>query len=139
MAFIVYSNPFEESSLTSKTIVLAIVGYRNFTDKKVFDTELAKWIKANAVPDKIISGGATGVDTLAKNYATTSKIPFVEFEAKWRTDLGKYDRSAGPKRNTKIVKECTHMLAFPSPKGSGTQDSIKKAKKAKKHLTVFEI
>jgi hypothetical protein len=32
-------------------------------------------------------------------------------------------------RNTKIVENSTHYIAFPSRSGSGTQDTIRKAQK----------
>lgn len=41
-------------------------------------------------------------------------------------------------RNTDIVNECTHMIAFPSVNGKGTQDSIGKAKENDKVIEVFE-
>ena len=30
-------------------------------------------------------------------------------------------------RNTQIIEYCTHVLAFPSRKGRGTQDALRKA------------
>ncbi len=77
----------------------------------------------NGVPDVIISGGASGADALAENYARENGIVLQVFAAEWK----KFGKSAGPMRNTLIVNECTHMLAFPSKNGAGTQDSMEKA------------
>lgn len=42
----------------------------------------------------------------------------------WKGPLGK---RAGLARNSDIVAKSTHLLAFPSKTGSGTQDTIRKA------------
>lgn len=105
---------------------LAIVGSRDFTDYRVFcrfvQQALEKW---QSVPQKIISGGARGADTLAKKWATERGIPIVEHFPEW-DNLG---LSAGPVRNRKIVEEATHMIAFPSRTGKGTQNSMELAHK----------
>lgn len=46
----------------------------------------------------IISGGATGVDSLAERYAKENGIDCKVFEAKWNK-YGKYDEDAGTDRN----------------------------------------
>lgn len=114
---------------------LAIVGSRNFKDYERLCAEIDKVIKKWGIIETIISGGAPGADTLAEKYSrdVLKKEPVV-YPADWK--LG---RVAGPKRNTQIVDDCTHMIAFPSQQGRGTQDSIKKAKKANKHIEVIYI
>ena len=136
-------------------IVLGIVGSRNFTNKKEFTHHIEKWIKdhnGGKQPDIIVSGGAKGADALAKQYATTysscedtigslaaesqsDTIKYEEFPADWK----KYGPAAGPKRNTQIVERCTHILAFPSREGRGTQDTIRKARKKGISVTTIYI
>lgn len=111
------------------SVSLAIVGSRNFTDKNIFNEVINEFVIRNGKPDFVVSGGAKGADTLGENWAKHNSIKRKIFEPEWRDEDGKYDRLAGFKRNTDIVNACTHMIAFPSRKGSGTQDSIKKAKK----------
>ena len=82
-----------------------------------------------------MSGGAKGADTLAENWAEEYGIPITIFRPDWKA----YGKAAGPIRNTDIVNECTHMIAFPSVKGKGTQDSIKKAKENGKLVEIFYI
>ena len=110
---------------------LAIVGGRDFDNYTLMESilwDLLK-IKGSDVPqDTIISGGARGVDSLAKKYAVEESIPYLEFPAEWN----KYGKSAGFIRNQTIVDNCDMVLAFWDGKSAGTADTIAKAKKAKK-------
>lgn len=110
---------------------LAIVGSRNFTNYELFKEKvqefLLKWKESDQELDidslKVVSGGAKGTDSLAEQWAKEKQCEKKIFYPDWK----RWGRGAGPKRNTQIVEECTHMIAFPSKSGSGTQDSIKKA------------
>jgi len=115
------------------SINLAIVGSRNFNDYKLFCKHVDNWIKENGVPDELVSGGAYGADSLCQKYADEFLIPIKVFPAQWN----KYGKGAGPLRNTLIVEHATRMLAFPSRKGSGTQDSIRKAKEKNINVKVI--
>lgn len=113
---------------------LAIVGSRYYTDYDIFKKYINDWIIKFGTPNKIISGGCRGVDTLAEKYAKENKINLEVIKPNW--DLGKI---AGPLRNTKIVNKSTHMIAFPSSNSKGTKDSIKKAKKNNLKLTIINL
>ena len=103
---------------------LAIVGSRNFVDQALLDKTVDEYLeKQGVLPDLVVSGGARGADTLAENWARKHKIPLIIFKPDWKTK----GKAAGILRNTDIVNECTHMVAFPSDGGKGTQDSIRKA------------
>lgn len=108
---------------------LAIVGSRDFgktqEEKEIIYQKIAEFIYFFGFPDVIISGGAAGIDSLAEEYAKTHSIPTEIFPALWNI----YGLSAGILRNSIIVENATHVLAFPSVKGKGTQDTIKKAEK----------
>ncbi len=119
-------------------VKLAIVGSRNFKDEDFFLTKINEWIDKYGVPDLIVSGGAKGADTLGENYAIDNDIPTIILKPTWRIN-GKYIPWAGLQRNTDIVNESTHILAFPSHKGKGTQDTIKKGEKKNKNVTVYWI
>lgn len=115
-------------------IRLAIVGSRELTDYAWFRERVEQWIRVNGRPEQIISGGARGADTLAKQFADEEDIFLNELLADW----SKGDR-AGPMRNTQIVNSATHVLAFPSKSGRGTQDTIAKARRANKKVVVHQI
>lgn len=118
---------------------LAIVGSRNFNNYDevcigIIDT-LDLWkISINEI-NAIISGGANGVDTLAKKFAKEFDIPFLVFEADW----SKYGKSAGPKRNTLIVNNSTHVIAFVAPDSIGTWDTIRKAQNLNLLVNIIQI
>ena len=106
---------------------LAIVGSRRFSDRKKFErlvTEnLPKLLGSETEPLYIVSGEATGIDTLAKNYAIRRGFHYLPFP--YEKEFG---RAGGPIRNTKIVAASTHVLAFPDSDSVGTWDTIRKAK-----------
>lgn len=118
---------------------LAIVGSRNFNNYKklencIFET-LEKWGKEISDIECIISGGAKGVDALAEKFAKTYDILVEIYAANW----DKYGKAAGVIRNSSIINNATHVIAFPSISGKGTQDSIKKAKTRKIQCEVIYI
>ena len=77
------------------------------------------------VPDTIISGGASGADTYAKEYAVKNGIPIIEF----LPDYKKYGRSAPIIRNRQIVENCDFVLAFWDGTSRGTKFTTDYAEK----------
>ena len=102
---------------------LAIVGTRDFTDKDLFLREIEA-IRSNHQIDTIISGGATGADSLAEIYAAENSIAIIIHRPEW----SRYGRSAGPRRNALIVQDSDMMIAFWDGKSRGTLSSINLAK-----------
>ena len=86
--------------------------------------------------DVIISGGATGVDTFAQQFAKTIGCDMMIF----------YPRYSKPspmryfERNEQIAKECDVLIAFDrgSSSGSGTLNTINHAKKFNKKIILFK-
>lgn len=116
------------------SIRLAIVGSRDFNDFELFQRKIKQYLEEWGNPEigEVISGGAAGADTLGEKWAKMNHYPITIYYPRW----GEYGRAAGPMRNTQIVARCTHLVAFPSKNGHGTQDSISKAKEAKKEVKV---
>ena len=77
------------------------------------------------VPDTIVSGGAKGADTYAKEYAIKNNIPIIEFLPDYR----KYGRKAPLIRNMQIVDNCDFLLAFWNGISRGTKFTIEYARK----------
>lgn len=125
---------------TIKTnVVLAIVGYRFYNDwddciKHIGNT-LAEWKLPVDKISAVVSGGAMGADKLAERFAKSYNLHMIVYKPDWK----KHGRAAGILRNSDIINACTHCIAFPSPKGKGTQDSIKKAQQSGKVLKVIEV
>lgn len=113
---------------------LAIVGSRTFNKRSLMIRILTQ-LNIKPRPELIISGGAKGADTLAKNYAEVVNVPFLEFLADW----DKYGKSAGYKRNVQIVDACDKLVAFWDGHSKGTKHSIDLAEKAGKLLKVIIV
>lgn len=104
---------------------VAIVGWRGMKDRKLFDEKLEAFVLQYGNPEMVISGGAKGADTMGEQWAKARGIPTLILKPNWK----EHGKAAGLKRNIDIVNACTHMIAFPCDEGSGTQDSILKARK----------
>jgi|SRR5208282_3785295 len=92
-------------------MILAIVGSRFFNDFQFVKKMVLKTINIRTV-EKIISGGAKGVDSCAKDLADYYSIPFDKHPAKWYTVDGKFDKSAGIRRNILIINAADVVIAF---------------------------
>lgn len=66
---------------------------------------------------EIISGGAKGIDTCAREYAMEHGIKITEF----LPEYAKYGRSAPLKRNITIIQNADLVLAFWDGKSKGTK------------------
>jgi len=112
---------------------LAIIGSRTFNDQKRFDKWIAEAIDLWGMPDEVVSGGARGADRLGEKWACANGIEVTIYLPDWI----KHGKAAGPIRNRDIISRATHVLAFPSHRGKGTQHSISLAKKdASKKLII---
>lgn len=119
----------------ASTVKLAIVGSRYFSDYDVVAKHVKEYIDSIGAPSMIISGGATGVDSLAVQYADKYEIPKLVFKPQW----GKYGKAAGPIRNKLIVNECTHLIAFMAEDSVGTKDTVEYAKSVNRPMTIVNI
>jgi len=107
---------------------LAIVGSRTFNDEDLLHNIIMGYMWKEDWSLTIISGGATGADSLAKEFAETYGYNYIEYPAEW----DKYGKSAGYKRNKLIVDNCDIVLAFWDGKSKGTKHTIDLAREAKK-------
>ena len=71
---------------------VAVIGSRNLEIE-----DIGKYIPPKTT--EIVSGGARGIDTVAKNYAIKNNIKLVEF----RPDYRRYGKGAPLKRNLQII------------------------------------
>ena len=107
---------------------LAIIGSR-----KCPEIDIASHIED--LPDVIISGGAIGVDTLARQFAEQNNIPIIEL----LPEYSKYGRKAPLMRNIQIVENCDFVIAFWDGKSPGTKFTIDYAKKLGKPLKIVRF
>ena len=122
--YVIRSETDANKHVHDRTLILGIVGSRNFTDYDMFCRHVDEFVKNNHVTS-IVSGGARGADSMAERWAHEHNVPIMVYHAEWT----KYGRSAGPRRNMKIVADSSYILAFPSKDGHGTQNTIAFASK----------
>ncbi len=104
---------------------LAIIGSR-----KINQIEMDEYIPEGVT--EIVSGGASGVDTLARNFANGKGIKLTEFLPKYSL----YGRAAPIKRNEEIAEYADEAIAWWDGKSKGTEYTIKLFKKLGKKVTI---
>jgi len=122
------------------SIKLIIAGSRYYNDLKDFE-ELTNrkvvdlLIKGKDKNLEIISGGARGVDSMARIFANLYKFKFTEFPADWEL----YGRNAGVIRNIQMANYGTHLLAFWDGKSKGTGHMIRTAERLDLEVDIIYI
>ena len=106
---------------------LLIVGSRNIKD---FD--LSEYIPQNT--DLIISGGATGIDSIAEKYADEHRISKLIIRPRY--DL--YGRAAPIKRNETMVDIADKVIIVWDGSSRGTKHTLEYAKKKEKNFTLVK-
>ena len=105
---------------------LAIIGSRElYIDEP--DKFITKCVTA------LVSGGARGIDTCARDYARENGLKMIEYFP----DYKKYGRSAPLKRNILIIEEADQVLAFWDGKSRGTKFVIDKCKEMNKPIICY--
>ena len=89
---------------------LAIIGSRSCPP-----IDIAAYLKY--IPDTIVSGGAIGADTYAKEFAIANNLKLLEF----LPEYDKYGKSAPLISNRLIVNNFDEVLAFWDGKSRGTK------------------
>jgi len=105
---------------------VAVIGSRSITD---FDLEGV--IPANAT--EIISGGAKGVDSLARAYADTHGIPCLVI----LPDYPQYGRAAPLRRNAEIIRAADLIIAIWDGESKGTAFVIDECARTGRPCTVI--
>jgi len=117
---------------------LAIVGYRGFNDEIRFNkimNSLNKKYNILENVENIVSGGAIGVDTLARNWAVSNEYKIIEI----KPNYNKYGDKAPLILNEEIVEKSDVVIALLSPLSRGTLNTISHAKKQGKMLYIIHL
>ena len=107
---------------------LMIAGSRDITN-----LDISEYIPENT--NLIISGGASGIDKLAEQYADKKRLSKVIL----RPEYNRYSKAAPLKRNDKMLEIADEILVFWTGISKGTLYTIEQAKKTGKKLTVIKI
>lgn len=121
---------------------IIIAGSRKFNDYKKMLTvldDLGIHLINSIDPVEIISGHATGADSLGERFAKVYNYPLKLFPADW----DKYGKAAGPIRNEQMAKYAAEadrgmLIAFPIGESKGTKNMIKLAKQYGLEVNVIE-
>ena len=107
---------------------LAIIGSRSLSH-----IELENYIPEGV--SEIVSGGAKGIDAIARDFAKQKGIPLVEFLPQY----SRYGRGAPLKRNEEIALYADEVLALWDGKSKGTAYTIRLFKRLGKKVTVISF
>ena len=107
---------------------IAIIGSRRINIKNIDEYIL------DGVTE-IVSGGAKGVDSDAKEYAERTGIKYTEFLPQY----DKYKKAAPLKRNIEIIEYSDRVIAFWDGSSKGTRFVIEECRKRNKTIDVFVI
>lgn len=105
---------------------VAVIGSRGLTVENIGDY----------LPDgvtEIVSGGAKGVDSSAKEYAERNNIRLTVFLPEYE----KYRRNAPLRRNLQIIEYADEVIAFWDGSSKGTKFVIDNCKERGKKITVY--
>ena len=105
---------------------VAVIGSRNLVVR-----DLEKYLPEETT--EIVSGGAKGIDTCAKEYALEKGLKLTEFLPEYK----KYGRGAPLKRNLQIIDYADLIIAFWDGKSKGTKYMIDNCQKQNKKIIVF--
>lgn len=118
-------------------MIILVCGGRDFNFKKlifhVLDTFSDDLEEHGMKIEKLVHGGAPGVDTISGQWAEKEGIEVEVYPADWK----QYGKRAGYIRNQQMLKEGNPdgVLAFPG--GKGTKMMVKLAKSAKVSVIDF--
>lgn len=109
---------------------VAIIGSRNVC---FIEPDFSPYVPEGVT--EIVSGGARGIDTNAREYAQSRGIPYTEF----RPDYQRYGRAAPLKRNLQIIDYADYVVAIWDGKSKGTKHVIESCKKRNKKVHVYVV
>lgn len=109
---------------------IVVVGSREYPNLD----EVEQLVREQERDTIIISGGATGVDSVAVTTAQYYRMPYEVYPAHW----SKHGRSAGAIRNREMVDNADEVVAFWDGKSRGTKITIDYAKAQGKPLRVIQ-
>ena len=91
------------------------------------------WPFIPADTDEIVSGGARGIDTCARQFAIKNGLKLTEFLPEYE----KYAKGAPLKRNDMIIDYADLVVAFWDGESRGTEYVIKRCKKVGREIKIY--
>ena len=111
-------------SITKYKVIIA--GCRDFTDDELLREKCDYHLQNLRLEDiVIVSGHASGADSLGERYAQERGFQLETYPADWQA----HGRAAGPIRNAKMANVAHALIAFWDGKSRGTKNMIETARK----------
>lgn len=107
---------------------VAVIGSRN-----LFVADLEAYLPKDTT--EVVSGGARGIDSCAREYAQAKGIKLTEFLPEYE----KYGRGAPMKRNRKIIDYAEKVIAFWDGASRGTGYVINQCFRRHRALAVYIV
>ena len=120
---------------------IAVVGSRSIISPEIVFTAIDRFVKDHChVKPTIISGGALGVDSLAKKWADVQGLDFIEFLPYHLIDKEvKFSPRYFFSRNRQIVNNADRVLAIWDEESTGTLHAIRYAQKVGVPVMVIRV
>jgi hypothetical protein len=109
-----------------------IAGGRDFNDYHCLVTKCDNILSLKPATE-IISGGASGADSLGERYARERNIKITRFIPNW----DKHGKKAGFLRNTEMANYADALIAFWNGKSKGTFHMISEMKRLNKPYRII--
>lgn len=113
-----------------------IAGSRDITEYDPVVSAFQEWPYEEVT--MVISGGARGVDTLAKQIADEWELPFTVFHPCWKKN-GVKDKSAGHRRNRNMGDYADGLIAVWDGESPGTKGMIDYMESLNKPVFVWKV
>lgn len=112
-----------------------VAGSRTITSKDAVFPYLGHITSLLSRPFTVVSGTAAGVDTLGEEWAVEQGLRVKRFPSDW----DRYQKAAGPIRNSLMAWYATHLVAFWDGSSRGTANMIDTAKNGGLHIKIRKV
>lgn len=111
-----------------------IAGSRNFSDYELLEKTIDN-VRQTIPIDEIVSGTATGADSLGEHYAKQKGLEVKYFPADWAS----YGKAAGAIRNKQMSSYADMCIVFWDSKSKGTKNMIQTALKDELYVKIIRF
>jgi YspA, cpYpsA-related SLOG family len=112
--------------LEATALRVLVCGGRDLRDAELVESTLDRLLAARGPFERLIHGGARGVDRIAGTWARKNGVLEWDFLPEWHR-AGMHDGSV---RNERMIAEALPALVIAFPGGDGTADMVERAKAA---------
>lgn len=107
-----------------------VCGGRDYYDRTRIWEELDE-----LAPAEVAQGGATGADILARDWCAARGVRCFTYQASWERE----GRSAGPRRNQRMLDDFRPSMVLAFPGGVGTADMVVRAHRGRVPVRTVEL